>query len=765
MSDARANDAIIAGYEAILAGAVALDVVRDADGRITDFVVLTINPAAERLMGRPAAEVVGRSVREAPMLVAGRKTPVSDYAAVMASGVPIADEFHLAREGGGSTEWVHRFIAPTRAGLIIVLRRVGDDSIMRPPGEDFFEATDDLWCILTREREFIRVSASFERILGWREADLVGTNSLALVHPADLPTVSSEDARHRQGMPTRNLELRMRHADGTYRRVIWSAVSLRGSNYRYAVGRDVTEQRRLEDESQKRGALLHAVLAGTADVAFVKDRHGRYLLMIGTDVVHGGLPASEIVGRTDADIAPDYAEYRRRSDLKVMETGQPETYEFSFVTREEGQSGARRTMVVTKAPYRDGAGQVIGVVGVARDVTDVRRLEERVQQAQKMEAVGRLAGGIAHDFNNLLTAILSFATLAAETLPRDHPARADLAAIRRAGEGAAELTRQMLAFGRREVNVPRPLAVNEVVGTVDRLLRSLVGESARLEIALDPTLAVIDADPSQIERVLVNLVVNAGHATPDGGTVWVETANAVVTPADAGRVPGLRPGSYVRLTVRDTGIGMDDATRARAFEPFFTTKPIGQGTGLGLSSVYGIVQELGGAVFVDSEVGRGSTFAVYLPVAPGVPAAAVAGARGTGKSVMPRGHERVMLVEDNQVVRQAEERILVEAGYEVYPAPNGVAALCLVAALDTPIDLVITDLMMPEMGGRAVVGRLREDWPNLRALLVSGYEAADEADSATLPPATGFLQKPFTADALLQAVRALLDTGRVVSTR
>jgi PAS domain S-box-containing protein len=762
MSDARANEAIIAGYEAILAGAVALDVVRDADGRITDFVVLTINPAAERLMGRPAADVVGRSVRDTPMLVAGRNTPVSDYATVMASGVPIADEFHLARDGGGSTDWVHRFIAPTRAGLIIVLRRVGDDSIMRPPGEDFFEATDDLWCILTRERELIRVSASFERILGWREADLVGTNSLTLVHPADLPIVSSEDARHRQGMPTRNLELRMRHADGSYRRVIWSAVSIRGSAYRYAVGRDVTEQRRLEDESQKRGALLHAVLAGTADVAFVKDRQGRYLLMIGTDAVHGGLPASEIVGRTDADIAPDYAEYRRRSDLQVMETGQPETYEFSFVT-----SGERRTMVVTKAPYRDGAGQVIGVVGVARDVTDVRRLEERVQQAQKMEAVGRLAGGIAHDFNNLLTAILSFATLAGETLPTDHPARADLAAIRRAGEGAAELTRQMLAFGRREVNVPRPLVVNEVVGTVDRLLRSLVGESARLEITLDPTLGVIDADPSQIERVLVNLVVNAGHATADGGTVWVETANAVVTPADVGRLPGLPPGSYMRLTVRDTGIGMDDATRARAFEPFFTTKPEGQGTGLGLSSVYGIVQELGGAVFVDSEVGRGSTFAVYLPVAAGVPAAAAAaaGARATGKSVMRRGHERVMLVEDNQVVRQAEERILVDAGYEVYPAPNGVAALCLVAALDTPIDLIITDLMMPEMGGRAVVGRLREDWPNLRALLVSGYEAGDEAEVATLPPATGFLQKPFTADALLQAVRALLDTGRVVSPR
>jgi two-component system, cell cycle sensor histidine kinase and response regulator CckA len=756
MADARATEAIIAGYEAILAGAVALDVVRDADGCITDFVVLTINPAAERLLGRPASEVVGRSVQDTPMLVTGRTAAISDYAKVMDTGVPIADEFHLERAGGEVTDWVHRFVAPTRAGLIIVLRRVGDDSVFRPPGEDFFEATDDLWCILTRDRQLVRVSASWERVLGWREADLVGTNSLTLVHPADLPIVSSEDARARQGMPTRNLELRMRHADGSFRRIVWSAVSIRGSGYRYASGRDVTAQRRLEEESRKRGALLQAVLDGTADVAFVKDRQGRYLLMLGTDVVHGGLPASEIVGRTDADIAPEYAEYRRRSDRKVMETGQPEMYELNFVTR-----GERRTMVVTKAPYRDDEGKVVGVVGVARDVTDVRRLEERVQQAQKMEAVGRLAGGIAHDFNNLLTAILSFATLASETLPPDHPARADLVAIRRAGEGAAELTRQMLAFGRREVSVPRPLVLNEIVGNVDRLLRSLVGQSARLEIALDPTLGVIEADPSQIERVLVNLVVNAGHATADGGTVWVETANAVVTPADAARLPGLPPGSYVRLTVRDSGIGMDEATRVRAFEPFFTTKPAGQGTGLGLSSVYGIVQGLGGAAFVDSEVGKGSEFVVYLPAAAGVPTAV--GASALGNSVLPRGHERVMLIEDNQVVRQAEERILVEAGYEVYPAPNGVAALCLLAALDEPINLVITDLMMPEMGGRAVVARLREDWPNLRALLVSGYEPGEEADAVTLPPATAFLQKPFTADALLQAVRGLLDTGQVVT--
>jgi CheY-like chemotaxis protein len=241
--------------------------------------------------------------------------------------------------------------------------------------------------------------------------------------------------------------------------------------------------------------------------------------------------------------------------------------------------------------------------------------------------------------------------------------------------------------------------------------------------------------------------------------VWVETANAEVTAADAGRLPGLAVGSYVRVTVRDDGIGMDDATRARAFEPYFTTKPEGEGTGLGLSSVYGIAQELRGAVFLDSDVGKGSQFDVYLPVAPAsIPAGAAPG-RVTEASTTPRGHERVLLVEDNHVVRQAEERILVEAGYDVYPAPNGVAALCLVAALEAPPALLITDLRMPEMGGRALLARLREDLPKLRALLVSGFESGAETDAMMLPAGTAFLQKPFTTDALLHAVRALLDSG------
>ncbi|HWZ59360.1 MAG TPA: PAS domain S-box protein, partial [Gemmatimonadaceae bacterium] len=653
MSEARADDAIIAGFEASLAAIAALDIVRDGEGRITDFTVLAINPSAERLIGRPAGEVVGRSVRGVPVF-AGLADPVEDFLLVAETGTPLVEEFRIERDSGPPC-WVHRYVSRTRAGLVAVARNVSDDANLRRTGVQYFEQSDDLWCVIDANRNFVRVNSAFERVLGWTEEALIGVYARSLVHPDDVPKLVLQEERTRKGLPFRNVEVRMRHADGSYRTIVWSMVTVRGETHSIGVGRDVTEQRRAEDISRKRGALLEAILGSTSNVAFVKDREGRYLLHLGNDVVHG-LSSDEIIGRTDAEIAPDYAELRRQSDLRVMRTGSMETYEYDHVV-----AGERRTLSVTKAPYRDGNGVIIGVVGTTRDLTEIRRLEAQVHQAQKMEAVGRLAGGIAHDFNNLLTAILSFATLAGETLPADHPALADLAAIRRAGEGAAVLTRQMLTFSRRQLVERRPLLINDVVRNTERLLRSLVGEAVFIVTTLDPGLVLIESDPSQIEQVLVNLVVNAGHAMPDGGTIWVETANVQVMRADAERLPGLPVGAYVRLTVRDTGIGMDEATQLRAFEPFFTTKPEEKGTGLGLSSVHGIVRQSKGGVFVESRPGAGSEFAVYLPaVTAGAPTPYPAAA--PVRVTMPRGSETVLLVEDNAIVRQAEERMLTEGG-------------------------------------------------------------------------------------------------------
>jgi PAS domain S-box-containing protein len=489
-----------------------------------------------------------------------------------------------------------------------------------------------------------------------------------------------------------------------------------------------------------KNALLKAIVEETSDVVFVKDLDGRYILVHGnTDI--NGVPITAFLGHTDAEIVPQFAPMRRASDVRVMVSGAAETIEQEYV-----KDGIRYTFMVSKAPYRAPDGTIIGVLGVAREVTAIRRLEARMHQAQKMDAVGRLAGGVAHDFNNLLTAILSFTSLAEEGLARDHPARADLREIYRAAEDAAVLTRQMLAFSRQQIMAPCPTNINDLVRREERLLRSLVGESVASAVTLDPGLAIVEVDPAQFVQVLVNLVVNAGHAMPQGGQLWIETANARVTPADAACLPGLPPGRYVRLAVRDTGVGMDNATRQRVFEPFFTTKPEGQGTGLGLSSVYGIVKQSHGGVYVASELGAGSEFAVYLPAvdAPArslLPLAPVA---------TPEGHETILFVEDNPAVRQAVSRLLAESGYHVLVAASGAEALDLAHG---PIDLVISDLVMPGMGGRMLVNRLRAGHPHVRALFISGVER----DASVVPSGTAFLPKPFGADALLRAVRAVID--------
>ena len=488
--------------------------------------------------------------------------------------------------------------------------------------------------------------------------------------------------------------------------------------------------------------MLKAIVEETSDVVFVKDSEGRYILVHGhTDV--NGVPISAFLGHTDVELVPDWAPMRRASDLRVMASGEAETYEQELV-----KDGTRYTFLITKAPYRAPDGAIIGVLGVVRDITAIRRLEARMHQAQKMDAVGRLAGGVAHDFNNLLTAILSFASLAGETLASDHAAQADLREIHRAAEEAAVLTRQMLAFSRQQILDPCPVNVNDLVQREERLLRSLAGEHVTTSITLDPELAIVEVDPGQYVQVLINLVVNAGHAMPNGGHLCIETANARVTSADAERLPGLPPGRYVRLSVRDSGVGMDDATRQRAFEPFFTTKPEGQGTGLGLSSVYGIVKQSHGGVYVESERGAGSAFAVYLP-------AVEAAARSLlplplAPIAAPAGHETILFVEDNPAVRHAVSRMLTEAGYHVLPAASGAEALELARGR---VDLVVSDLVMPGMGGRMLVNRLRAGHPNLRALFISGVER----DASVVPSGTAFLPKPFGADALLRAVRAVLD--------
>jgi PAS domain S-box-containing protein len=429
--------------------------------------------------------------------------------------------------------------------------------------------------------------------------------------------------------------------------------------------------------------------------------------------------------------------------------------------RIQGFDGSERVILNSAVPITGAGGKIEGAIVLNQDVSEqraaeeaLRRSEEQLRQAQKMEAVGQLAGGIAHDFNNLLTAILSYCDLLLEEVRQGDPIRSDVEQIRQAGLRAAGLTRQLLAFSRRQVLQPKVLSLNNVVAETDGMLRRLIGADIVLDVTCDPGLWYALADPGQIELVLMNLVVNARDAMPHGGRLTISTSNREVTGDSSVRPNGMRAGSYVALEVSDTGVGIDLANQARIFEPFFTTKDPGKGTGLGLSTAYGIVQQSGGHITLESAPGRGATFTVLLPrhIGNDPPAASKVDRRR-----LPGGTETLLLVEDEAAVRSSARRLLERQGYSVLEARHGADALRIVEESGRSIDLVVTDLVMPEMGGKELAERLRAHRPGLKILFMSGYTEKAIAADGVMPPNTGFVEKPFTVEQLMRRLREILD--------
>ena len=381
------------------------------------------------------------------------------------------------------------------------------------------------------------------------------------------------------------------------------------------------------------------------------------------------------------------------------------------------------------------------------------RAEEGLRQSQKMDAIGQLAGGVAHDFNNLLTAILGYSELLASRPAVESLAREEIGEIRTAAERAAALTRQLLAFSRKQVLEPVVLRVNDLVANLEKMLGRVIGEDVDLVSRLDRSVGNVRVDPGQLEQVIVNLVVNARDAMPRGGKLTIETANADLDEAYAQRHAAIRPGRYVMVAVSDTGTGMDEATAGRVFEPFFTTKETGKGTGLGLSTVYGIVKQSGGNIWVYSEPGKGTTFKVYLPRVEDV---VTEGAPRLADSSPARGTETILLVEDEEAVRTLSRRILEKHGYRVLEAGSGPAALEVLRAVTERVHMLLTDLVMPDMTGTELASRLKADHPEIRVLFMSGYTDDAVVRSGLLEPGRAFLQKPFTPVVLLRKVREVL---------
>ena len=395
-----------------------------------------------------------------------------------------------------------------------------------------------------------------------------------------------------------------------------------------------------------------------------------------------------------------------------------------------------------------------GVVVMHVDITELVRLEERLRQSQKMEAVGRLAGGVAHDFNNLLTVITGYSDLLLLGLHAGAPERLHAEEIRKAADQAAALTRQLLAFGRKQLLAPQVLDPNDLIRDMEKMLRRVIGEDIDLATSLAPELGSVRADPGQLQQVVLNLAINAHDAMPRGGKLTIETSNVTLDGTYARKYLEVQTGHYVLLAVSDMGCGMSEEVRSHLFEPFFTTKDIGKGTGLGLSTIYGIVKQSGGHIAVYSEPGQGTTFKVYLPRVDEVGNAAVPAPR---LQSLPGGKEVILLVEDQERVRCLTREVLTRCGYTVLEASNGGEGLKLVQEYSGPIDLLMTDVVMPEMNGRALADRLASLRPDIRVLFASGYTESAVVRHGALKAKTAFLQKPFTPEGLAAKVREVLD--------
>jgi two-component system, cell cycle sensor histidine kinase and response regulator CckA len=508
------------------------------------------------------------------------------------------------------------------------------------------------------------------------------------------------------------------------------------------------ERKRTESSIRATNAILQSLIEASPLAIVTIDRNHQVLMWNPAAERLFGWDADEVIGKPSPFLQP--GDDGRVESLIAEEFSGRRSFGRRLQRRRK--AGAPVDVSLWTAPLRDSNGEVVAALGMHADMTEQNHLEDQIRQAQKMEAIGRLAGGVAHDFNNMLTIILGYADILRGCLGESDSLAEPVEAILDAARKAADLTRQLLAFSRKQLLRPRVVRLDAAVEGMKKMLFRLIGEQITHVLRLDPHTGRVLADVGQLEQVVLNLVINARDAMPDGGTLTIETSNErIADSAVAGEVP---PGDYVVLSITDTGHGMDEATRLRAFEPFFTTKEPGKGTGLGLATVYGIVRQSGGFVTVDSQPQRGAKFQVYLPRAQ---KASESTQSLAPVSVTPNGRETVLVVEDEQPVRQLAAAMLRRQGYRVIEAEDGAEALSIAERHEGPIEMLVTDVVMPQMNGCQLAQRLHSTRPTMKVLYVSGY-----ADSALLPAGIvqdglPILQKPFTTDELARRVRGLLD--------
>ncbi|MDB4873951.1 MAG: Blue-light-activated protein [Gemmatimonadetes bacterium] len=769
---ARASSATLSLVESRFRGAIAASLdafflcesVRDSTGRITDFRIVELNERGEAFLGRDRVDLAGRLVCD--ILPSIRETGLLDQLVqVVEAGESFEDELAF-EDDAGHTRWVRHQVVRVDDGIAITSRDITkrkqvEASLLE--SESRFRhlvesASDGIYRIDSRG-VFTYANPIASRLLGFPpEGDgIVGRIYLQFVrrdyHDQGIALYKKQVVER---IPVTYWEFPAITLDG---RDLWIGqnVHIEQRNGQvtslFAVARDITERKNTElalRDSEER----HRFLAEhSTDMLSRQSPDGTILYASPVCLTLLGYTAQELVGTSVFESChPDDLEPVRAASARLLGHKGIETLTYR-IRRSDGHYIWFET--TSQAVPDPTTGLVDEVLCVSRDVTERRRLEEDLRQAQKMDAVGQLAGGVAHDFNNLLTAIRGFSDILARSVEADDPRRKDIGEILKATERAAALTRQLLAFSKRQVLRLEPLSLNGVVDDMSKIVRRLLGENVAVETILDPRIGTVRADPGQLEQVLLNLALNARDAMSGRGTLRIVTRNAEVAPT-SGPDTVIPPGKYVVLEVSDTGGGMTDETRARVFEPFFTTKDPNGRSGLGLATVYGIITQTGGHIAVASNLGEGTTFTIHLPVAKD---ASDAAARGSGSTPRSSTGNTILIAEDNEGVRALTVRLLLDAGYKVFEGCDGVDALDTLRGLPEPVDMLISDVMMPRMNGGELAAHFQGIQPGTPILLMSGYMDEESVRRSFNRP-DAILSKPFTAEALLSRVKDLIGAGR-----